>query len=112
MDHQPSPFLVHSNGNNSNGTTHELGIFGTPPSNRYRRNSLTPLFARDDSGVYEGSSEKYINDPIHVRIKVSCGRFICLSFVLYHMRVWLSFSTRSPTVPPLVEPLCTMLPSP
>ncbi|KAF9313226.1 SAM domain and HD [Podila horticola] len=64
MDHPPSPFLVHSNGNNSN-STHQLGNFGTPPRNRYRRNSFTALFGRDDSGMYEGSSEKYINDPIH-----------------------------------------------
>ncbi|KAF8926125.1 SAM domain and HD [Haplosporangium bisporale] len=59
MDHQLSPFLVTSNGDNFND------IIGTPPRNRYRRNSFTPLFGRDDSGVYEGPSEKYINDPIH-----------------------------------------------
>ncbi|KAF9369410.1 SAM domain and HD [Podila verticillata] len=66
MDHQQSPFLVASNGGNLNDTVHEFhGIIGTPPRTRYRRNSFTPLFGRDDSGVYEGSSEKYINDPIH-----------------------------------------------
>lgn len=75
MDHPPSPFLVHSNGNNSN-STHQLGNFGTPPRNRYRRNSFTALFGRDDSGMYEGSSEKYINDPIHVRSKVFCAVFL------------------------------------
>ncbi|KAF9427526.1 hypothetical protein BGZ94_004729 [Podila epigama] len=74
MDHQSSPFLVNSNGTDSNRLhqkqTHApdfSNIFGTPPppQKRYRRNSFTPLFGRDDSGVCEGSSEKYINDPIH-----------------------------------------------
>ncbi|KAF9906960.1 SAM domain and HD [Linnemannia zychae] len=45
---------------------------------RYRRSSFTPLFDRDDSGIYEGTPEKYINDPIHGHVLLDADT---LSFI-------------------------------
>ncbi|KAI7828957.1 hypothetical protein BC939DRAFT_500407 [Gamsiella multidivaricata] len=91
-----SPFLVQSNGDSSRASLHDpdhldlssynnnhnnSAILGAPNNQRhYRRNSFTftPLFGRDDSGVYEGSSEKYINDPIHGHVLLNND---CLSFI-------------------------------
>ncbi|KAG0343828.1 SAM domain and HD [Podila humilis] len=85
MDQGPSPFLISNNGSSISGRSHRSPqqpsnpfdsdrgitsssinpIYGSPSRALHRHDSLTPLFDRDDSGVYEGSSEKYINDPIH-----------------------------------------------
>ncbi|KAG0219960.1 SAM domain and HD [Mortierella sp. NVP41] len=77
-----SPFLVNSNGNGSKPSNDhfDMSPFNNQHNNaallggsqlRYRRSSFTPLFDRDDSGVYEDASEKYINDPIHHSIGTS-----------------------------------------
>jgi hypothetical protein len=81
---EDSPFLTNSSrigattprSNNSHldmssfNNQHNNGALlgGAQPRDRlrYRRSSFTPLFDRDDSGIYEGATEKYINDPIHV----------------------------------------------
>ncbi|KAF9350195.1 SAM domain and HD [Mortierella sp. AD094] len=90
-----SPFIVHSNGGSNRSSMHEQsdldlnsfnnhhnnnGILVTPKGNRlYRRSSFTPLFDRDDSGVYEeGSSEKYINDPIHGHVLLDIDCLSCI----------------------------------
>ncbi|KAF9910748.1 SAM domain and HD [Lobosporangium transversale] len=55
------------------------GILSTPKSHRhYRRDSFTPLFGRDDSGVYEGLGEKYINDPIHGHVLLDNDCLQCI----------------------------------
>ncbi|KAG0052557.1 SAM domain and HD [Gryganskiella cystojenkinii] len=64
----------------SNRHSPQLGIFGSPRKSRlhYRRSSFTPLFGRDDSGVYEGSSEKFINDPIHGHVLLDNDCLSCI----------------------------------
>ncbi|KAF9431867.1 SAM domain and HD [Entomortierella beljakovae] len=67
--------------NSCNNSFSNNGLLSTPKANRvYRRGSFSPLFDRDDSGVYEsdGVIEKYINDPIHghVLLDNDCLRFI------------------------------------
>ncbi|KAF9956608.1 SAM domain and HD [Modicella reniformis] len=60
--------------------THNNGsLLGTPRSNRYHiRGSFSPLFGIEDSGIFEGPIEKYINDPIHGHVLLDNDR---LSFI-------------------------------
>ncbi|KAG0255514.1 SAM domain and HD [Mortierella polycephala] len=94
--HDNSPFIARTDGGNVQSGMQEFidldlrlgnldnqhnnsAIFGTPKENRYyRRSSFIPLFSRDDSGVYEGSSEKYINDPIHGHVLLDSDRLSCI----------------------------------
>ncbi|CAO3569311.1 unnamed protein product [Mortierella alpina] len=71
VDFDLSSFDNHHNNN---------GILSTPKQSRplYRRNSFTPLFGRDDSGVYEGTNEKYINDPIHGHVLLDSDCLSCI----------------------------------
>ncbi|KAG0206329.1 SAM domain and HD [Mortierella sp. GBA30] len=89
-----SPFVSQSHGTSSrpsmqdadfdlssyNNHHNNSSILGTPKKNRlhYRRNSFTPLFSRDDSGIYEGPSEKYINDPIHGHVLLDSDCLSCI----------------------------------
>ncbi|KAF9981881.1 SAM domain and HD [Mortierella antarctica] len=70
VDFDLSPLDNHHNNN---------GILSTPKSRSlYRRNSFTPLFGRDDSGIYEGTNEKYINDPIHGHVLLDSDCLSCI----------------------------------
>ncbi|KAF9189482.1 SAM domain and HD [Haplosporangium sp. Z 767] len=92
--HDNSPFIARTDGGSAQSSMQksidlELGnlnnqhnnsaILGVLKENRYyRRSSFTPLFSRDDSGVYEGSSEKYINDPIHGHVLLDSDCLSCI----------------------------------
>ncbi|KAF8986496.1 SAM domain and HD [Entomortierella lignicola] len=91
-----SSFVFHSSSEDNHSSVNELGdlelnsfnnnhnnsgILVTPKGDRqYRRSSFTPLFDRDVSGVYdgEGSTEKYINDPIHGHVLLDNDCLSCI----------------------------------
>lgn len=98
---EDSPFLTHSSRNGAtishNNNSHlDMTSFNNQHNNgallgdaqprdrlRYRRTSFTPLFDRDDSGIYDGATEKYINDPIHVSQTLSLMRRHLITFFFW-----------------------------
>lgn len=94
---EDSPFLTTSSRNgastptNNNNSHLDISSFNNQHNNsallggaqprdqlRYRRSSFTPLFDRDDSGIYEGATEKYINDPIHGHVLLDADTLSCI----------------------------------
>ncbi|KAF9539948.1 SAM domain and HD [Mortierella hygrophila] len=94
---EDSPFLAISSRNGASTSTNntnanvDLSSFNNQHNNgallgdaqlrdrlRYRRSSFTPLFDRDDSGIYEGTAEKYINDPIHGHVLLDADTLSCI----------------------------------
>ncbi|KAG0379889.1 SAM domain and HD [Mortierella sp. AD032] len=98
---EDSPFLVNSIGNDNgnrtksspldNSSNLDMSPFNNHHNNaallggdqprgrpRYRRSSFTPLFDRDDPGIYESASEKYINDPIHGHVLLDADTLSCI----------------------------------
>ncbi|KAG9067547.1 SAM domain and HD [Linnemannia hyalina] len=94
---EDSPFLAISSRNGASTPTNntnsnlDLSSFNNQHNNgallgdaqlrdrlHYRRSSFTPIFDRDDSGIYEGTAEKYINDPIHGHVLLDADTLSCI----------------------------------